>query len=80
MQTVKIPQLEAFLKLRLYELKADDRKNLLNFTQLQDVSPILQDNSLESTQIMLDNVQIVISEILDSKLQHLHNIKHSKRY
>ncbi|KAJ8670554.1 hypothetical protein QAD02_001813 [Eretmocerus hayati] len=72
-------ELEAFLKLRLYECKNDDDKNLLNMSQMQEL-PILQLATLESTQNMLDSVQVVISEILDSKLQHLHNIKHSPRY
>ncbi|KAG7203765.1 hypothetical protein KM043_013788 [Ampulex compressa] len=73
-------ELEAFLKLRLYEFKNDDSKNLLSLSQMQDASPILQLSTQESIQIMLDNVQVVLSEILDSKVQHLHNIKHSARY
>ncbi|XP_016843000.1 CDK5RAP3-like protein isoform X2 [Nasonia vitripennis] len=72
-------ELEAFLKLRLYELKSDNNKNLLSISQMQE-SPVLQLATLESTQNMLDNVQVVISEILDSKVQHLHNIKYSPRY
>jgi hypothetical protein len=43
-------------------------------------SPILQLSTLDATQSMLDNVQLVLSEMLvDSKVQHLHNIKHSPR-
>lgn len=73
-------ELEAFLKLRLYEFKGDNSKNLLSMSQMQEASPILQLATLDSTQKMLDNVQIILSEILDSKVQHLHNIKHSPRY
>ncbi|KOC65049.1 CDK5 regulatory subunit-associated protein 3, partial [Habropoda laboriosa] len=73
-------ELEAFLKLRLYEFKGDDSINFLSFSQLQDSSSILQHSTLERTQNMLDNVQVVISEILNTKVQHLHNIKHSGRY
>nr|XP_012137613.1 PREDICTED: CDK5 regulatory subunit-associated protein 3 [Megachile rotundata] len=73
-------ELEAFLKLRLYEFKGNDSINFLSFSQLQDSSSILQHSTLESTQNMLDNVQVVLSEILDTKVQHLHNIKHSARY
>lgn len=68
------------MKLRLYEFKGDDRKNLLNFSQMQDTSSILQLSTTESTQNMLDHVQIVLSEILHSNVQHLHNIKHYARY
>ncbi|XP_029664980.1 CDK5 regulatory subunit-associated protein 3 [Formica exsecta] len=73
-------ELEAFLKLRLYEFKSDDRNNLLSFSQMQDASPILQLSTTETTQNMLDNVQVVLSEILHSNVQHLHNIKHYSRY
>ena len=73
-------ELEAFLKLRLYEFKGNDNVNFLSFSQLQDSSSSLQHSTLESTQNMLDNVQVVLSEILNTKVQHLHNIKHSARY
>lgn len=73
-------QLETFLKLRLYEFRNDDKNNLLSFSQMQDAAPILQLSTMESAQSMLDNVQIVLSEILNSNVQHLHNIKHYSRY
>ncbi|XP_076294853.1 CDK5 regulatory subunit-associated protein 3 [Lasioglossum baleicum] len=73
-------ELEAFLKLRLYELKVDDRVNFLSFSQFHDSSSVLQYSNLENTQNMLDNVQVVLSQMLDTKVQHLHNIKHSARY
>nr|XP_031838396.1 CDK5 regulatory subunit-associated protein 3 [Nomia melanderi] len=73
-------ELEAFLKLRLYELKMDDSMNFLSFSQFQDSSSVLQYSTLENTQNMLDNVQVVLSQVLDTKVQHLHNIKHSARY
>ncbi|CAL7938675.1 unnamed protein product [Xylocopa violacea] len=73
-------ELEAFLKLRLYEFKGDNSVNFLSFSQLEDSSSILQHSTLENTQNMLDNIQVILSEILDTKVQHLHNIKHSVRY
>jgi len=73
-------QLEAFMKLRLYEFKGDDRNNLLSFSQMQNASSILQLSTIETTQNMLDNVQVILSEILHSNVQHLHNIKHYPRY
>jgi len=68
------------MKLRLYEFKGDDRNNLLSFSQMQDASSILQLSTIETTQNMLDNVQVILSEILHSNVQHLHNIKHYPRY
>lgn len=73
-------ELEAFMKLRLYEFKSDDKNNLLNFSQMQDASSVLQLSTIETTQNMLDNVQVILSEILHSNVQHLHNIKHYSRY
>ncbi|XP_071579641.1 CDK5RAP3 protein homolog isoform X2 [Temnothorax nylanderi] len=73
-------ELEAFMKLRLYEFKGDDRNNLLSFSQMQDASSILQLSTIETTQNMLDNVQVILSEILHSNVHHLHNIKHYPRY
>jgi len=67
------------MKIRLYEFKSDDKNNLLSFSQMQDAAPILQLSTIESTQNMLDNVQVVLSEILHSNVQHLHSIKHYPR-
>lgn len=71
--------MEAFLKLRLYEFKSDNNKNLLSMSQMQEASSILQLATLDSTQNMLDNLQIILTEMLDSRVQHLYNIKHSPR-
>ncbi|XP_018311004.1 LOW QUALITY PROTEIN: uncharacterized protein [Mycetomoellerius zeteki] len=69
-------ELEAFMKLHLYEFKGDDRSNLLSFNQMQNASFILQLSTTETTQNMLDNIQIILSEMLHDNVQHLHNIKH----
>ncbi|XP_076625123.1 CDK5 regulatory subunit-associated protein 3 isoform X1 [Colletes latitarsis] len=73
-------ELEAFFTFRLRELKSDDSVNFLSFNQLQLSSSILQHSTSESTQNMLDNVKVILSEILDTKVQLLHHIKHSKRH
>ncbi|XP_018303630.1 CDK5 regulatory subunit-associated protein 3 isoform X2 [Mycetomoellerius zeteki] len=73
-------ELEAFMKLRLYEFKGDDRNNLLSFNQMQNASSILQLSTTETTQNMLDNIQVVLSEMLHENVQHLHNIKHYPKY
>lgn len=67
------------MKLRLYELK-NERHGYPNMSQIQESSTILQLSSLDSIQNMLDNVQIVLSAILDNQVQHLHRIKYSHRY
>uniref|UniRef100_A0ABD2WE36 CDK5 regulatory subunit-associated protein 3 n=1 Tax=Trichogramma kaykai TaxID=54128 RepID=A0ABD2WE36_9HYME len=71
-------ELEAFLKMRLYEFKSENNKNTLNMTQMQDAS--LQHTTADTTQSMLDSVQVILSEALDTNLKHLHSIKHSPRY
>ena len=67
------------MKIRIYELRNDKSKNLLSTSEIQDATPVLQMATMESIQRMLDSVQITLSEILDNKVQHLHNIKHSPR-
>ncbi|XP_012260611.2 CDK5 regulatory subunit-associated protein 3 [Athalia rosae] len=73
-------ELEAFLKLRLYEFQSVGKNNLLSMSQMQQAPPVLQLATVDSTRSMLDNVQILLTEILDSRVQHLHNMKHSPRY
>ncbi|KAK0160144.1 hypothetical protein PV328_007580 [Microctonus aethiopoides] len=73
-------ELEAFLKLRLFELKNDGSNNLLSMSRMQGEKDVLQFSTAETTQNMLDNVQIILSEVLDSRVQHLYNIKHFPRY
>ncbi|KYM80581.1 CDK5RAP3-like protein [Atta colombica] len=73
-------ELEAFMKLRLYEFKGDDKNNLLSFNQMQNASSILQLSTTETTQNMLNNIQVILSEMLHNNVQHLHNIKHYPKY
>lgn len=46
---------------------------------MQGEKEVLQFSTAETTQNMLDNVQIILSEVLDSRVQHLYNIKHFPR-
>ncbi|KYN40920.1 CDK5RAP3-like protein, partial [Trachymyrmex septentrionalis] len=66
--------------LRLYEFKGDDKNNLLSFNQMQNASSILQLSTTETTQNMLDYIQVILSEMLHDNVQHLHNIKHYPKY
>lgn len=72
--------MESFLKLRLYEFKSDGSNNVLSMSQLQGGSSILQLATLDWTQNMLDKVQIVLTDMMDSRVQHLHHMKHSPKY
>jgi len=71
-------QLESFLKVRMFEMHGPS--NLLTLSQLQGGPPVLQLQTTQSVSAMLNQVQVVISEITDSRTQHLHNIKNSPRY
>lgn len=67
-------QLEAFMKMRIYELSTDAQFNM--FSSIQDL-PI---ESIESITSLLDLVQLSLGEMTEKKLNHLHNVKHSPRY
>ncbi|XP_018374093.1 PREDICTED: CDK5 regulatory subunit-associated protein 3 isoform X1 [Trachymyrmex cornetzi] len=73
-------EVKAFMKLRIYEFKGDDKNNLLSFNQMQNASSILQLSTTETTQNMLYNIQVILSEMLHNNVQHLHNIKHYPKY
>jgi hypothetical protein len=70
-------QLESFLKVRLCEMQGPS--NMLTLSQLQAGPPVLQLQTAQSVSAMLKQVQVVISEITDSRTQHLYNIKNSPR-
>lgn len=74
----RILQLESFLKVRLFEMNGPS--NVLTLSQLQGGPAVIQLQTTESVSAMLNQVHVVISEITDSRTQHLHNIKHSPRY
>lgn len=66
--------------MRLYEIKTTSKSNVMNITQLQESSTILQLANQDSTQDMLDRVQVLISQVSDKTAQDLHSMKHSPRY
>ncbi|KAF2882571.1 hypothetical protein ILUMI_23588 [Ignelater luminosus] len=70
--------LQAFLAARLYEMSNDS--DLLSVSQMQDAPAILQMQTSESIQSMIDCVNIGIDELSNKRTQHLHNIKHSPKY
>ncbi|KDR07538.1 hypothetical protein L798_02918, partial [Zootermopsis nevadensis] len=74
----ELMELESFLKVRLFEMNGPS--NVLTLSQLQGGPAVIQLQTTESVSAMLNQVHVVISEITDSRTQHLHNIKHSPRY
>lgn len=74
----ELMELEAFLKMRLFEMSSDN--DLLSISQMQDAPSILQMQSTESIACMLDEVGIVLNEMTNKRTSHLHNIKHSPKY
>lgn len=70
--------LQAFLAARLYEMSNDS--DLLSVSQMQDAPAVLQMQTVESIQSMIDCVNIGIDELSNKRTQHLHNIKHSPKY
>ncbi|XP_060520928.1 CDK5 regulatory subunit-associated protein 3 [Cylas formicarius] len=71
-------ELEAFLKMRLYEMS--NESDLLSFSQMQDVSSVIQMQTIASITQLHDCVSIALGDLTSKRLQHLHNLKHSPKY
>lgn len=74
---IDLMELEAFLKIRLYEMSTES--DLLSLSQL-DVPTILQMQTVESITLMFNCVQVALNDLTNKRTQHLHNIKHSVKY
>lgn len=70
----EVYELEAFLKLRLYELSADKHQ----FCSLGSVENFT-DHDSKSVLDMLCNVNVTLVSVTDETLYHLHQIKHSPK-
>ncbi|CAG9763501.1 unnamed protein product [Ceutorhynchus assimilis] len=75
-----LSELEAFLKMRLFEISHDDSSDLLSMAQMQDAPALLQMQTIENVTSLLDCVHVALNYLSDKKIQHLHNIKHSPKY
>ncbi|KAF7390175.1 hypothetical protein HZH68_012032 [Vespula germanica] len=73
-------ELEAFLKMRLYEFQQESKENLITFSHMQEASEIVQLSNLQSVQSMLDRMQNIISDMSDSKYEHLYSIRNLPSY
>lgn len=70
----EVYELEAFLKLRLYELSADKHQ----FCSIGSVENFT-DHDAKSVLDMLSNVNVSLVSVTDETLYHLHQIKHSPK-
>ncbi|CAH1968111.1 unnamed protein product [Acanthoscelides obtectus] len=71
-------EISAFLKMRMYEMANDT--DLLAMTQMQDAPTLLQMQTIESITSLNDCVNVVLDQLMNRKLLHLQNIKHSPKY
>ncbi|XP_055595239.1 CDK5RAP3-like protein [Uranotaenia lowii] len=69
-------ELEAFLKMRLYELSTSDKVEILSLTMMDN----FPDHDSKSLTEMLSFVDVVYSRINSQQIQHLHQIKHSPKF
>lgn len=70
----EVYELEAFLKLRLYELSSDKHQ----FCSIGSVENF-SDHDAKSVLDMLSNVNVTLGSVTDETLYHLHQIKHSPK-
>lgn len=68
-------QLEAFLKMRSFELNALENSNSFSFM----LSDEMDDHTAQSISILLKNVEKVLNMATDELHQHLHQLKHSEK-
>lgn len=69
-------EIEAFLKMRLYELTTSDKSRMISMTNLDGFSG----HDAKSISEMLSEVDVVLSQLTEQLIQHLHQVKHSPKY
>lgn len=67
--------MEAFLKMRHFELNALENSNSVSFL----FSEGMDDHTTKSISSILSDVQIVLNKATDELHQHLHQLKHSEK-
>lgn len=67
--------MEAFLKLRLYELSTADKHQFCSLGSVENFA----DHDAKTVLEMLANVDICLGSAIDDTLYHLHQIKHSSK-
>lgn len=74
----ELMELEAFVKMRLFELSSDT--DILAMSQMQNASTVLQMQTVESITSLNDSINIALSALVNKRSLHLYNIKHSPKY
>lgn len=69
-------ELEAFLKMRLYELSTNDKVHILSMSLLDGFT----EHDAKTVTQMIGYVDVIISSITTSLMQQLFQIKHSPKY
>lgn len=69
-------ELQTFLKMRLYELSANDKVHIISMSLLDGFT----DHDSKTVTNMLATVDIVITSLTTSLIQQLYQIKHSPKY
>lgn len=68
-------QLEAFLKMRLFELNSLENSNSASFLIIDG----MDNYSSDSIASILTHVQQVLEKVTSELIQHLHQLKHSEK-
>lgn len=68
-------ELESFLKIRLFELTTSDKSRMISMTNLDGAG-----HDSKTITEMLSNVDVILSQLTDQLIQHLHQVKHSPKY
>uniref|UniRef100_A0A1B0GNA4 Uncharacterized protein n=1 Tax=Phlebotomus papatasi TaxID=29031 RepID=A0A1B0GNA4_PHLPP len=71
----ELMELEAFLKMRLYELTTASESSMISLSLLDEIAG--QDTN--TIQQMIVNVEVVLANTMQPQLQYLHQVKHSPR-
>lgn len=69
-------ELESFLKMRLYELSANDKVHVISMSLLDGFT----DHDAKTVTNMISLVDVVITSLTTSLIQQLYQIKHSPKY
>ncbi|XP_055642719.1 CDK5RAP3-like protein isoform X2 [Toxorhynchites rutilus septentrionalis] len=69
-------ELEAFLKMRLYEVSTADSVHILSLSMMDS----LPDHDAKSLAQMISHIDAVYCNFNSQQIQHLHQIKHSPKY
>ncbi|KAK2576683.1 hypothetical protein KPH14_005344 [Odynerus spinipes] len=73
-------ELEAFLKMRLYEFQQESKEDFITFSHIQEASEIVQLSNLQSVQSMLDRIHSIIMDMSANTYEHFYSIRNLPSY